>query len=106
MLRPSIFIASATALTISGCSITSFLGEARSSNPMYVISIPPNRVGYGGHMNQEDRELLLNLTRAMLSKPYQDYSYKYPIGVGIKIHSTSDSTTRFSGSTRISKEGI
>ena len=105
MLIPKYLSIGACALVMQGCSVTTFLGGFEQAKPIYVLNVPPNRIGWGGHLNEEDRKLLLEMTKRMLDKPYKNFHYPY--GSGVKtINETKISTSHsFSGTTAVKGKG-
>ena len=88
---------------LNGCSVTTFLGGVSPDRPIYVINVPPNRIGYGGKVTKEDGELMLNVLDKMLKKQYHNHHYAYPAGIGVNIDSSIIKSDTFSGSTSIKK---
>ena len=90
-----------TAAFLSGCSATTFLGGASHSKPVIVLNVPPNRIGYGGHLNKEDRALILDMTKEMLKHPYKEFHYPYSSGVSSLNENRSSTSHSYSGTTAI-----
>jgi len=95
----------ASIVLLQGCSFTTFLGGAETSKPIYVLNVPPNRIGYGGTMSKEDRELLLEMAGMMLDKPYKEFHYPYSAGVKVENSSKSNLSHSYSGTTAIQAKG-
>jgi len=95
----------ACTLMIQGCSVTTFLGGFEEAKPIYVLNVPPNRIGWGGHLNEEDRKLLLEMTKRMLDKPYKEFHYPYAAGVKAVIENKRTTSHSFSGTTAVKGKG-
>jgi len=91
------------AAMLSGCSATTWFGSARHAKPQFAVYVPPNKVGYGGHMTTEDKQLLLDVLDKMLKKPYKNHHYWQASGLTSKNESSTIESQSFSATTSMKK---
>jgi len=91
-------------LLLQGCAFNSFMFEARENKPIVIIEHPPNRVAYGGNLNDADMVQLKEVLTAMQRMPYKDYHYDSPLGVTVSADVKQTDSSTFSGSSTISKK--
>jgi len=89
------------AFALSGCAVNSFLFEAHENRPIVAIDYPPNRLAYGGHLNEEDVETLTKVIGAMSRSAYRPHHYKYPMGISTDLSNKDDNTNSFKGSSTL-----
>jgi len=83
-------------LMLNGCAFNSFMFEARENKPVIIIEHPPNRVAFGGNLNDKDMYNLKKVLVIMQRMPYQDHHYNSPLGVNVEANINNVRTSNFS----------
>ena len=96
----------ACAILFQGCSFNSFMFEANENKPIVIIEHPPNRVAYGGNLNDADMKQLKEVLVAMQKMPYKDYHYDSPLGVTVQADIVRKDESSFTGSTTLKKQEV
>ena len=90
-------------LLMQGCAFNSFMFEATENKPIVIIEHPPNRIAFGGNLNDKDMENLQKVLGVMQKMPYRNHHYSSPLGVNVNAIVKSDRTSSFSGTTAITE---
>jgi len=91
-------------LLLQGCAFNSFMFEAKENKPIIIIEHPPNRVAYGGNLNEEDMAHLQEVLTTMQRMPYKDHHYNNPLGVNVHADLKRTNSSTFSGASTITKK--
>jgi len=94
----------AAMLLLNGCAFNSFMFEARENKPIIIIEHPPNRIAFGGNLNDKDIANAQQVLKMMQRMPYKDYHFKAPLGFVLNSSVSNVDESSFSGATTVSRK--